>query len=185
MDLKSNDSAAVQGTAPANNTPKTTIVNASAKLGAGKADNTPKPNEQGKAENHNPTGAAAKAPEEPKGKEEIKSVAQLPPVEQAKPVMSIIDRLKALEELQVRKTQYENLLERIKDLEDFEFKQIEENDELQENHFAGCRIILQDGNKGQFTTTTPNLVRMVHAYLKAACLDKKAELEDIIVFPAA
>jgi hypothetical protein len=184
MDLKNNDSAAVQGTAPANNTPKTNTVNAPAKHGAGKADNSPKPNEQGKAENHSPTGTAAKPAEEQQAKEAVTSVAQLPQVEPVKPVMSIADRLKELERLQVTATQYDNLLGRIKDLEEFEFKQMEENDELQENPFTGCRIILQDGNKGQFTTTTPNLVKMVHSFLKAACLDKKTELENLIVFPA-
>lgn len=183
MDLKNNDSATVQGTAPANNTPKSNSVNAPVKQGAGKADNSPKPNEQGKAENHNPTGAAAKAAEEPKAKEAVNSVAQLPPVEQVKPQMSIEEKLRHLKMLSVLKEQYENLLSRMQDLEDFEFELLEDADELQGNHFTGCKLIIMDGRNHQFSTTTPNLIQMVTTYLKAACLDKKAEIEERIVFP--
>lgn len=177
MDLKSNDNA-VQGTSVSNNNAQ--MVNTPNPSPKAQGNDKAKTNEQPKTE---PKGNEAAAPKAAAEKETPRA-NQLQAPEPHKPAMSITDKLKALETLQVRVTQYENLLGRIKDLEDFEFKQMEENDELQENYFAGCRIILQDGNKGQFTTTTPNLVKMVHAFLKAACLDKKAELEEAIVFPA-
>ena len=168
MDLKSNESSAVQGTVNANGMTKPVISNAPAAV---KPADKPKPVETPKVE--------AKKADTPS----VSPAPVVEPVKEAKPPMSIDEKLKVLELLQVRKSQYENLLKRMTDLDAFEFDLMEDADELQENHFAGCKIIVMDTRNSQFVTTTPNLVKMVVGFLKAACLDKKNELENLIVFP--
>ncbi len=77
------------------------------------------------------------------------------------------------------------LLSRIKLLEDFEVKLIEENDELESNPYQGCKLIIKDDKGREFVTNTPNLIRMVSQFIFDACHDKLAEIEANIVFPHA
>lgn len=77
------------------------------------------------------------------------------------------------------------LLSRIKLLEDFEVKLIEENDELENNPYQGCKLIIKDDRNREFVTNTPNLIRMVSQFIFDACHDKLAEIEANIVFPHA
>ena len=185
MDLKNESSNAVQGTVGTNNTPKTTPVNVPHSPNKAQGDNKPKPTEQGKAGATKPESHSAPKPETATAEKEPVNTVIAPPVAEPKKVMTIQETLKELEKLQVLRTQYENLLIRQRELESFEFKQMEENDELQDNPYAGCTLIIKDDNMGQFVTRTPGLIKMVTAYLKAACLDKQAELESRIIFPAA
>lgn len=174
MDLKENASAAVQGTADAKKLNAQNPAKGNNDKGANKAAAP----EQPKPDDHKGQGEQSK-----EAKTEALSVMPAPVA--AKPKLTIEQRLEELENLQVRKSQYMNLLGRIADLKDFELSRIEDADELQENPFSGCKLILMGSNGKQFSTTTGNLIKLTHAFLLASCLEKQTELENLIVFPAA
>ena len=75
------------------------------------------------------------------------------------------------------------LIGRIKTLEDFEVKLVEENDELESNPYQGCKLIIKDDKGREFITNTPNLIRMVTQFIFDACHEKLDEIEANIVFP--
>ena len=77
------------------------------------------------------------------------------------------------------------LIARIKTLEAFEVKLIEEQDELEANPYQGCKLIIKDDRNREFVTNTPNLIRMVTQYIFDACENKLAEIEATINFPQA
>jgi len=131
--------------------------------------------------------ATTGTPEKPKlvKVEEAKSAAQQP-VEAAKPVtptLNLESKLKVVEDLHRRSIQRINLISRIKQLEGFEVTLTKENDELEENPYQGCKLIIEDDKKRQFVTTTPGLIRLVSQFIFNACHEKLADIEASIVFP--
>jgi hypothetical protein len=115
-----------------------------------------------------------KTEESPKG--EVKYILPAPNLEQT---------IKAVDNLYRLKIQRIALLTRIKTLEDFEVKLVEENDELENNPFQGCKLIIKDDKNREFVTNTPNLIRMVTQFIFDACHEKLADIEANIVFPHA
>ncbi len=103
----------------------------------------------------------------------------------AKPGLSLEAKLKLVSDLHRRSVQRVNLISRIKQLEAFEVALASENDELEENPFQGCKIIIRDDKGRDFTTNTPGLIRMVAQFIFTACNEKLAEIEATINFPNA
>ena len=107
------------------------------------------------------------------------------PKEEAKPVLSLDAKIKAVNDLHRKTIQRLALIARIKTLEEFEVKLVEENDELESNPYQGCKLIIEDDKRRQFVTNTPNLIRMVSQFIVDACETKLAEIEATINFPQA
>lgn len=99
--------------------------------------------------------------------------------------LNLEQTLKSVEGLHRLSIQRITLLSRIKLLEDFEVKLIEENDELENNPYQGCKLIIKDDKGREFVTNTPNLIRMVSQFIFDACHEKLAEIEANIIFPNA
>ena len=131
--------------------------------GSGKAEQ-PKPEDSSKVE----PGNTAPKPEE---------------VRPAAPALNLESKLKAVEDLHRRSIQRINLISRIRQLEAFEVALAQENDELEDNPYQGCRLIIEDDKKRQFVTTTPGLIRLVSQFIYNACNEKRVEIEASIVFP--
>lgn len=119
--------------------------------------------------------------EEPKA--EVK--AEEPKAQPVKFGLNLEQTLKSVDDLHRKSIQRLALIARIKTLEDFEVKLIEENDELENNPYHGCKLIIKDDKGRDFTTSTPNLIRMVTQYIFNACHEKLADIEANIVFPNA
>ncbi|EHQ24637.1 hypothetical protein [Mucilaginibacter paludis] len=102
-----------------------------------------------------------------------------------KPALNLEQTLKSVGSLHRLTIQRLALIGRIKTLEDFEVKLVEENDELESNPYQGCKLIIKDDKGREFVTNTPNLIRMVTQFIFDACHDKLAEIEANIVFPNA
>jgi hypothetical protein len=100
-----------------------------------------------------------------------------------KPTLNLEGTLKVIDDLHRRSIQRVNLISRIKQLETFEVNLTKENDELEENPYQGCKLIIQDDKLRQFVTTTPGLIRLVSQYIFNACHEKLAEIEAHIVLP--
>jgi hypothetical protein len=115
---------------------------------------------------------------EPAKVEEVKAEPQ-------KFALNLEQTLKSVEGLHRLSIQRITLLSRIKLLEDFEVKLIEENDELENNPYQGCKLIIKDDKGREFVTNTPNLIRMVSQFIFDACHEKLAEIEANIIFPNA
>ncbi|WP_462265657.1 hypothetical protein [Mucilaginibacter sp.] len=115
---------------------------------------------------------------EPVKVEEVKA-------EPKKFALNLEQTLKSVEGLHRLSIQRITLLSRIKLLEDFEVKLIEENDELENNPYQGCKLIIKDDKGREFVTNTPNLIRMVSQFIFDACHEKLAEIEANIIFPNA
>jgi len=115
---------------------------------------------------------------EPAKVEEVKA-------EPKKFALNLEQTLKSVEGLHRLSIQRITLLSRIKLLEDFEVKLIEENDELENNPYQGCKLIIKDDKGREFVTNTPNLIRMVSQFIFDACHEKLAEIEANIIFPNA
>jgi len=107
------------------------------------------------------------------------------PKAEAKPVLSLDAKLKAVDDLHRKSLQRLALIGRIKTLEAFEVKLIEEQDELEANPYQGCKLIIKDDKNREFVTNTPNLIRMVTQYIFDACNAKLEEIEATINFPQA
>lgn len=107
------------------------------------------------------------------------------PKAEAKPVLSLDAKLKAVDDLHRKSLQRLALIGRIKTLEAFEVKLIEEQDELESNPYQGCKLIIKDDKNREFVTNTPNLIRMVTQYIFDACNNKLDEIEATINFPQA
>ena len=101
------------------------------------------------------------------------------------PVLNLENRLKVVDDLHRKSIQRLNLMKRKGELEAFEVKLASENDELNDNPFQGCKLIIEDDKHRQFITTTPGLIRMVSQYIFNACDEKLKEIEERIVFPLA
>jgi hypothetical protein len=113
---------------------------------------------------------------------EVNTAEQKP---EAKPVLSLDAKLKAVDDLHRKSLQRLALIGRIKTLEAFEVKLIEEQDELESNPYQGCKLIIKDDKNREFVTNTPNLIRMVTQYIFDACNTKLDEIEATINFPQA
>ncbi|MBD1395421.1 hypothetical protein [Mucilaginibacter glaciei] len=118
------------------------------------------------------------------------SKAETSKVEEAKAepkkfALNLEQTLKSVEGLHRLSIQRITLLSRIKLLEDFEVKLIEENDELESNPYQGCKLIIKDDKGQEFVTNTPNLIRMVSQFIFDACHEKLADIEANIIFPNA
>jgi len=124
------------------------------------------------------TAQADTAKAEPAKVEEVKA-------EPKKFALNLEQTLKSVEGLHRLSIQRITLLSRIKLLEDFEVKLIEENDELESNPYQGCKLIIKDDKGREFVTNTPNLIRMVSQFIFDACHEKLAEIEANIIFPNA
>ena len=107
--------------------------------------------------------------------------AEIPPV---KVVLNLESTLKLVDDLHRRSIQRVNLISRIKQLEAFEVNLTTENDELDENPYQGCKLIIEDDKQRRFITTTPGLIRLVAQFIYNACNEKLADIEAHIVFPA-
>jgi len=73
----------------------------------------------------------------------------------------------------------------MKQLETFEVNLATENDELEDNPYQGCKLIIEDDKQRRFITTTPGLIRMVSQFIFDACQEKLMEIEANIIFPNA
>ena len=101
------------------------------------------------------------------------------------PVLNLENRLKVVDDLHRKSIQRLNLMRRKSELEAFEVKLESENDELSDNPYQGCKLIIEDDKRRQFITTTPGLIRLVSQYIFNACDEKLKEIEASIVFPGA
>lgn len=102
-----------------------------------------------------------------------------------KPALNLEQTLKSVGNLHRLTIQRLALIARIKTLEEFEVKLVEENDQLESNPYQGCKLIIKDDKGREFSTNTPNLIRMVTQFIFDACHDKLGEIEANIVFPNA
>ncbi len=159
----------------------------SAKTANGKADTKetapgsekPAPAAPNAEEHKNlPAGQAGGEPKPGAGqpKEEAKSARQ---------ELTLEAKIRTVNDLHRKTIQRLALLARIKTLEEFEVKLIEENDELETNPYQGCKLIIEDDKRRQFTTNTPGLIRMVAQFIFDACEAKLSEIEATINFPQA
>lgn len=135
----------------------------------------------GAAENHQSANPA----EQPEQREVKTEEAPKGEIRYIKPAPNLELTIKAVDTLHRKTIQRLALLARIKTLEAFEVKLVEEADELNDNPFQGCKLIIEDDKKRQFVTATPGLIRMVSQYIFDACHEKLAEIEAEIVFPNA
>ncbi|MBS1519863.1 MAG: hypothetical protein JST50_02610 [Bacteroidetes bacterium] len=117
------------------------------------------------------------------GKEEVKQEEPKAEINYIKPVMNLEQTLKSVDGLHRLSIQRLALIGRINTLEAFEVKLIEENDQLESNPYMGCKLTIKDDKGREFTTNTPNLIRMVTQFIFDACHEKLAEIESNIVFP--
>ena len=135
----------------------------------------PKPGNTQNAQNG--TVAKEEKPQEPV-KQETKPVEK-----NQQPALNLESTLKVVNDLHRRCIQRENLLTRINELEAFEITLIEEGDELEGNHFQGCKLMIVDDKNRQFITSTSGLIKLVAEFIHNACLTKLGEIESNIVFP--
>jgi hypothetical protein len=122
-------------------------------------------------------------PEQQAGEQEVK--AEAAPKVEAKAELTLEAKIKAVNDLHRKTIQRLALIARIHTLEEFEVKLEEENDELENNPYQGCKLIIEDDKRRQFVTNTPGLIRMVSQFIFDACAEKLAEIESNIYFPQA
>jgi len=130
------------------------------------------------AVDNQPANAAPGQQEQP-----IAGEAQKAEIKYIKPALNLEQTLKSVGNLHRLTIQRLALIGRIKTLEDFEVKLVEENDELESNPYQGCKLIIKDDKGREFITNTPNLIRMVTQFIFDACHEKLGEIEANIVFP--
>lgn len=165
--------------------------------GAGQKSEPAKEQLNGQASQNGAAKPAAKAAQPANGKPEAEKPKAEPAkvqhpqapsepaaAEPAKPVMSLEEKLKVLNDLHRRSIQRFNLVTRIKQLEAFEVNLASENDELNDNPYQGCKLIIRDDKNRDFITTTPGLIRKVAEYIHTECHAKLHEIEATINFPA-
>jgi chemotaxis protein histidine kinase CheA len=126
--------------------------------------------------------AAAEVKEEPKAETTNVEEAKAEPKKFA---LNLEQTLKSVDDLHRLSIQRLALIARIKTLEAFEVKLIEENDELEANPYQGCKLIIKDDKGREFVTNTPNLIRMVSQFIFDACHEKLTGIEANIIFPNA
>ena len=188
MDLKNQNGADVQGNGNAKEG-----VNSLKKDDAKKAAvtvSTAKTNGKAEPGKDKETGNGTQGAEQP-GQAKIepaKPANAQQPQEEAKPVKVVLNlesTLKVVDDLHRRSIQRINLISRIKQLEEFEVNLTTENDELEENPYQGCKLIIEDDKQRRFITTTPGLIRLVAQFIFNACSEKLADIEAHIVLPNA
>ena len=123
--------------------------------------------------------------EQPAEGQALKPIEPSAAAKPIKPALNLEQTLKAVDSLHRRSIQRVNLLTRIKQLEAFEVALTQENDELEDNPYQGCKLIIEDDKRRTFVTTTPGLIRLVSQFIFNACHEKLAEIEAQIVFPNA
>ncbi len=117
--------------------------------------------------------------------EQVKAEEPKAEVKPVKFALNLESTLKVVDDLHRRSIQRINLIARINQLTAFEVALAQENDELEDNPYQGCKLIIKDDKNREFITTTPGLIRLVSQYIFDACSDKLAEIEANIVFPNA
>ncbi|MCO5951016.1 hypothetical protein [Mucilaginibacter flavidus] len=117
--------------------------------------------------------------------EEVKAEELKVEVKPVKFALNLESTLKVVDDLHRRSIQRVNLISRIKQLTAFEVALTQENDELEDNPYQGCKLIIKDDKNREFITTTPGLIRLVSQYIFDACSEKLADIEANIVFPNA
>ena len=117
--------------------------------------------------------------------EQVKAEEPTAEVKPVKFALNLESTLKVVDDLHRRSIQRINLIARINQLTAFEVALAQENDELEDNPYQGCKLIIKDDKNREFITTTPGLIRLVSQYIFDACSDKLAEIEANIVFPNA
>lgn len=202
MDLKNQNGADVQGNKNAKEAGNSVVqTNEVKKLAATATGNAAKTN--GKAEPEKEREAVQGAGVAQNGQGKMETVKQEPakvepvqivpeiapqPKEEIKPfkiVPNLESTLKVVDDLHRRSIQRINLITRIKQLETFEVNLATENDELEDNPYQGCRLIIEDDKQRRFITTTPGLIRLVSQFIFNACTEKLADIEAHIIFPNA
>lgn len=133
----------------------------------------------------NPIDAKAEVNEQEKPAEQLKPETVNEELKAVKPALNLEATLKVVQDLHRRSIQRDNLLNRIGQLEAFEISLIEGSDELETNHFQGCKLTITDDKGKQFTTNTAGLIRMVSQFIYDACVEKLQDIEANIVFPHA
>lgn len=133
-----------------------------------------------------PAHAEVKQPANPaEQQQEVRQEEPKGEVKYIKPALNLEQTLKSVDGLHRLSIQRLALIARMKTLEAFEVKLIEENDQLESNPYQGCKLIIKDDKNREFTTNTPNLIRMVAQFIFDACNEKLTEIEANIVFPNA
>ncbi len=122
-------------------------------------------------------------PEPPKPESQQQPTEPVKP-EQPKPSMNLDEKLKVVNELYRKSVQRINLISRIKQLETFEINLAKESDELSDNRFQGCKLIIRDDKANEFITTTPGLIRKIAQFIYDECNLKLTEIETLIDFPS-
>jgi len=114
-----------------------------------------------------------------------KSEARLPQADTkpAAPELTLENKLKVVNDLHRKSIQRVNLIARMKQLEAFEVALAQENDELEDNPYQGCKLIIRDDKNREFVTTTPGLIRLTAQFIYNSCEEKRNEIEAMIVFP--
>ncbi|WP_439697411.1 hypothetical protein ACFGVS_03145 [Mucilaginibacter sp. AW1-7] len=132
------------------------------------------------------TVAVDNQPANPAPEQQEQQVAEEPQKEirYIMPPRNVEQRIKDVENLHRLATQRVNLITRKKQLEAFEVALTQEADELNDNPFQGCKLIIKDDKNREFVTTTPGLIRLVTQFIYDACDNKLAEIEGNIIFPA-
>ncbi|MDB5086416.1 MAG: hypothetical protein JWR09_410 [Mucilaginibacter sp.] len=150
--------------------------NASPKVESEKTKTEPIKNGKAETPKPEPPKVEEAKPEVPQAVEEAKP---------AKPALNLEGTLKVVEDLHRRSIQRVNLITRIKQLEAFEVLLTQEHDELEDNPYHGCKLIIEDDKQRRFITTTPGLIRLVSQFIFNACHEKLRDIETSIVFPKA
>jgi hypothetical protein len=102
---------------------------------------------------------------------------------QTKVVPNLENTLKLVEELHRRKLQRDRLIDTINTLETFEVELKDDADETAGNHFQGCKLIIEDDSRNQFSTKNPVIIQAVAQFVKKMCEDRLGEIEADIVLP--
>lgn len=196
METKTKNNGAAQGAAAKGNEVKTqNRPNVTGKEAKNEKAENQNPAETPKAEEAKTTEVKAgnavtvdhqpaHVEEQPKA-EELKKEEPKAEIHYIKPPQNVEATIKEVEALHRRSIQRANLIARKKQLEAFEVALLSENDELNDNPFQGCKLIIEDDKKRQFVTTTPGLIRLTAQFIYDACNQKQAEIEANIVFPNA
>jgi hypothetical protein len=148
-------------------------------------------NSNGKAatEIAKPTPAKDEKPAENQPEQQkVEQAQKESPVQEGKngqvlPGIGLERTLKTVHALYRESVKRDNLIGRIEELEKFEIQLMEESDELENNHFQGCKLAIYDSKGRTFITNTSNLIKMVAEFVKTSCYKKLAEIESGIVFP--
>jgi hypothetical protein len=183
METKNKNNAAVQGAATKGTEVKTTNrPNLTGKEAKNEEAESQKPAESPKVEQteakNEEQHKAEPAKTEPAKSEEVKR-------ETVPSGIGLERTLKTVHTLYRECMKRDNLIGRIDEQEKFEIQLMEESDELEGNHFQGCKLAIYDSKGRTFITNTSNLIKMVAEFVKKACYSKLAEIEAGIKFPNA